>query len=467
MTPEQWLELLAARLEARRPYVKLMRDYTTGNARLPEMGPNLRRSWERFQRKSRTNWGGLAVESRAERIIHTGVTVGGSIDTPEAKAAAEIVLRNRLEVAFADAIEDCMAVGYGYLAVGSDADGRAVVTAEKPEFVIVAQDELQPWRAVAALKVWRHLVDGRDYALLWIPGLRVKYSRPSVSSLFTQETMSAAGGWAESERVAFDGPVPVFELENKTGKSVAEGVYFTGGLSIIDAHTDLVDRITLGVLWRLVTQSIQAFRQRGLFTREGSGGLPETDTGGNAIDWAAVFEPAPGALWEIPEQVAQVWESQYTDITPMLTANTADVREFAALTGATVPGSDAANQSAEGVRDGKDKAARGAEKVLARVKPVLSGAMLAALRVEGIDSPGTIEVKFENPNRVTLAEKTDAASKMIAAGVSLPIVQREILGMSPDTIAEDESNRNRAAMAPSPIASLAAAVTRQTLQPNA
>lgn len=463
MTPEQWLELLAARLEARRPYVALMRDYTTGNARLPEMGPNLRRSWERFQRKSRTNWGGLAVESRAERIIHTGVTVGGAIDTPEAKAAAAIVLRNRLEVAFADAIEDCMAVGYGYLAVGADEDGNAVVTAEKPEFVIVAQDELQPWRAVAALKVWRHPVDGHDYALLWIPGLRVKYARPSVSLLVSAPgaPVQATGGWAELERVEFDGPVPVFELENKTGKSVAEGAYFTGGLSIIDPHTDLIDRIMLGVLWRLVTQSIQAFRQRGLFSREGSGGLPPKDADGNDIDWAAVFEPAPGALWEIPEQVASVWESQYTDITPMLTANKDDIREFAALTGATVPGSDSANQSAEGVRDGKDKAARGAEKVLARVKPVLSGAMLAALRVEGIENPGTIEVKFENPNRVTLAEKTDAASKMIAAGVSLPIVQREILGMSPDTIAEDENNRNRMTAA-SDLGLLAGAITRQT-----
>ena len=87
-TPEQWLDVLAKRLDARMPYVTLMRRYRTGDAPLPEMGPRLRASWEAFQRKSRANWGGFAVESRADRIVYAGVTVGGSVETDEAKAAA-------------------------------------------------------------------------------------------------------------------------------------------------------------------------------------------------------------------------------------------------------------------------------------------------------------------------------------------------------------------------------------------
>ena len=165
MTPEQWLDLLVAKLNARRPYIDAMRGYTRRGAPLPEMSKNTRAAWLAFQRKARANWGGLAVEARADRIVLSGVTVAGAVDTPEAQAAARIIRDNRLEVAFADAIEDCLAVGYGYLVVGTGVDGRAVVTAEQPEYVIVAQDELQPWRSVAALKLWRHPFDGNDYAL--------------------------------------------------------------------------------------------------------------------------------------------------------------------------------------------------------------------------------------------------------------------------------------------------------------
>ena len=442
MTPEQWLDLLVAKLNARRPYIDAMRGYTRRGAPLPEMSKNTRAAWLAFQRKARANWGGLAVEARADRIVLSGVTVAGAVDTPEAQAAARIIRDNRLEVAFADAIEDCLAVGYGYLVVGTGVDGRAVVTAEQPEYVIVAQDELQPWRSVAALKLWRHPFDGLDYALLWIPGYRVKFSRKSPSSAFSANPVSASGGgWVEVERHEFDGPVPVYELEGKPGDTSLASVRFSGGLSIIDEHVDLIDRINLGVLQRLVTTAIQAFKQRAV-----KGDLPEVDAAGNKIDWAAVFEPSPGALWELPEGI-DIWESATTDIRPMLDAVKDDLRAFGALTGANLTGvtSDAANQSAEGVRDGRDKAASGAARTLARVTPVLNGAMLAALRIEGFEDPGTIAVKFEDPRRVTLAEKTDAASKMIAAGASLPIVQRDILGWSPDTIAEDERNRQRVA----------------------
>ena len=68
-TPEQWLETLTQRLDTRMPYVTQMRRYRNGDAPLPEMGKNLRASWLAFQRKSRANWGGYAVEARCDRIV--------------------------------------------------------------------------------------------------------------------------------------------------------------------------------------------------------------------------------------------------------------------------------------------------------------------------------------------------------------------------------------------------------------
>lgn len=441
-TPEEWLEVLTKRLDARLPYIQTMRNYTSGNAPLPEMGKNLRASWEAFQRKSRANWGGFAVEARSDRIVYSGVTVAGSVDTDEAKAAVRIVRDNRLEVAFSDAISNCLATGYGYLVVGDDA-GRAVVTSEQPEQVIVAQDTIQPWRARAALKVWRDSDEGKDFALVWADGSRQKFSRPS-ATLGTLTLRSGSGGWErDGEPETFVGSIPVFELEGEVGTSAVHHLSFTGGLSIIDSHTDLIDRINHGVLLRMVTMAMQAFRQRALRMREGSGGLPQQDESGNVIDYGEVFAPAPGAMWEFPEEVEGVWESQSTNMADLLAAVKDDLRSFGALTGAMMPGvaSDSENQSAEGARSGKEGMAAKASKFLRRARPVLNGAMVAALRVEGFAATDTVEVRFEPTDRVTLAEKMDAASKAIAAGMSLRSIQQDILGWSPDQIEADDRNR--------------------------
>jgi hypothetical protein len=448
-TPEQWLDVLAKRLDARAAYIALMRRYTDGNAPLPEMGKNLRASWEAFQRKSRANWGGFAVDARADRIVYSGVTVGGSVATAEAKAAALIVRNNRLEVAFTEAIGNCLATGYGYLVVGDD-DGNAVVTSEAPEWVIVAQDPIQSWRARAALKVWRDEDELTDYAKVWADGALHQFSRPSMVNGVTFR--ASTGGWAPDSAVPFDGAIPVFELEGERGISSAFGTYFVGGLSIIDEHTDLIDRINHGVLLRMVTMAMQAFRQRALRMREGSGGLPEKDPNGNVIDYGQVFAPAPGALWEFPEGVEGVWESQQTNIGELLLAVKDDLRSFGALTGAMMPGaaSDSENQSAEGARSGKEGLSVKASKFLRRAQPVLAGAMVAALRVEGFEASETVEVKFEPTDRVTLAEKMDAASKAIAAGMAVTTVQREILGWSEHQIAQDERAREDEKPAPAP-----------------
>lgn len=461
-SPEQWLEVLTQRLDARRPYIDLMRRYTEGNAPLPEMGKNLRASWEAFQRKSTANWGGFAVDARSDRIVYSGVTVGGAVDTDEAKAAARIVRDNRLEVAFSEAITNCLATGYGYMIVGTGDAGQAVVTSEAPEFVIVAQDPIQSWRARAGLKVWRDADDGKDHASVWVDGVKHPYSRPSMMNGITVMRASAGGWKPDGDPESFTGSIPVFELENERGRSSLESLsWYTGGLSIIDHHAYLIDRINHGVLLRMVTMAMQAFRQRALRMKSDSGGLPETDAAGNVIDYAAMFAPAPGAMWEFPEEVEGVWESQPTEITGLLAAVKDDLRSFGALTGAMMPGvaSDSENQSAEGARSGKEGMAAKASKFLRRARPVLNGAMVAALRVEGFEAADTVEVRFEPTDRVTLAEKMDAASKAKAAGMAIKTVQRDILGWSPDQIARDENDR---AAEQSDMSLLASAIGRQS-----
>jgi hypothetical protein len=444
-TPEQWLDVLAKRLDERAPYVALMRRYRNGDAPLPEMSRNLRPSWEAFQRKSRANWGGFAVDARADRIVYAGVTVGGSVSSDEALAAARIARDNRLEVAFARAVNDCLSTGYGYVIVGRDDEGRAVVTAEPPEQVIVAQDPIQSWRARVGLKGWRDADEGFDYASVWVlaDGVRYLFRRPSVQSGVVLRTWSG-GGWERVDSKPFSGVLPVFELEAETGTTSVPGVSWAGGLAMLDGHTDLIDRINHGVLFRLVTMAMQAFRQRALKMRDGMS-LPEMDEAGNVVDYTKVFEPAPGALWELPAEVEDLWESQQVSAADLLNAVKDDLRTFGTATSTPMPGvaSDGQNQSAEGARSGKEGLSAKASQFVRRVRPVLNGAIVAALRVEGWPADDTVEVKFEPTDRVTLAEKMDAASKAIAAGMSLAVVQRDILGWSPEQIEEDAKNRRR------------------------
>lgn len=428
-TPVEWLPILSSRLDIRYPRVLLLRSYTNGNAPMPEMGKNVRASWIAFQRKARTNYGGLCVASLADRLRQNGVTVGSEADSAESVAARRIWRDNRMDIRFADALDDALTTGVGYLVEGAE-NGHAVITREKPEQFYAAPDPLHPWRARAALKVWRDPDLGLDFALVWVPGARQMYSRKSFVAIADDrmtERVSAGGGWElEGEPEMYDGPVPVQILERK------------GGLGLFEPHIDTIDRINLGRLQRLVTTAMQAFRQRAI-----KGDLPQKDEDGNDIDWAKALEPAAGALWDLPEGI-DIWESQATDIRPMLEAEKADARDFAAETrtplSAFIP--DGANQSATGAANSAGEQISQARNEIARIKPALAVAMVYALHIEGIDiGDQTVDVSFENPAIVSMSEKYAAAAQAKVAGMTWDSIARTILGWSPEQIAQDSLAR--------------------------
>ena len=237
------------------------------------------------------------MSALADRLIPNGVTVGASEDSPAAQAAARIWRDNRLKVVFADAIWDAATLGRGYLLVTQDEDGRACVTYERPEHMYVEPDPVRPWRALAAMKVWRDPVAGVDHLVMWVPGLRLAYTR-STYDKSRQLISRIAGDWRLDHGGVqpFEGAPPVIILENRFGMGEFEHVL------------DLIDRINWQTLQRLVIISMQAFRQRALKSTEGSAGLPAEDESGNAIDYQAIFEPSPAALWELPPGV-EIWES--------------------------------------------------------------------------------------------------------------------------------------------------------------
>lgn len=432
-TPEEWLPVLAKRLEARRPRIKRLRDYTTGNAPLPEMGKNTRATWVAFQKKARTDFGGIAVRSHVNRIKFRGVRVGTDSKSDIALAARKIIRNNRLKEQIRNAVRDMEAVSVGYLVGYVDGDGSPLIQAEKPESFYAEPDPVRPWRARAGIKTWRDDVEMVDHAMVWAGPLWQEFVRQGTAF---PDLVSASGPWwpvgSPQQTAGWDYP-PISILDRDDG------------LALIEAHTDVIDRINLGKLQRLCIVALQVFRQRALKKSADAPPMATEDPKtGEPIDWEAVFEPAPGALWDLPEGV-EIWESQTTEIEGLLQGEKADARDFGATVGTPMAmlQPDNANQSAAGAAATTAQQADACDADIDRIKIGIEARMLDALRLLGFAVEDTIEADFENPRWVTLAEKMDAYQKAIASGMSIETAQREILGWSQEQIDEDAANRTR------------------------
>jgi len=428
VAPEEWLPILAKRLDARRPRIDLLRSYVNGDAPLPEAGPNIRASWSAFQKKARTNFADLAVSALAERMIPNGITVGTAPGDDD--RAREVWRENRMDVAFADTLRDMLTVSIGYMVVGRDSFGRPVVTSEKPEYMYAATDPLRPWVARAGIKVWRDEDLETDYAYVWAvePGLRQKFERPMWSGRPKKLVAKASGNWVPvGDAEPFTGePITVFENYDSAGE--------------FEYHTDILDRINKGMLDRLVTSAYQAFRQRAI-----EGGLPKVDPETQEpIDYAAIFAPAPGALWDLPADT-KIWESQESaqSIMAMLQAEKDDIRDFSAVTrtpmSMLVP--DGQNQSAEGSEFAKEGLVMKARDRIGRVKPPLASVLTNALRVVEPDFSDTVDVSFADPTHASTAERYDAAVKAQTAGVPWRTIMIDILGFSSEKVDAMQTER--------------------------
>lgn len=428
-SPSDWLPILTKRLDLQRPRVELLRSYTNGKPPMPEMGANTRAAWLQFQRKACTNYGGLAVEALANRIVPNGITVGSDPESPAVIAARQIWRDNYMDIAVAEFVRDYLTCSTGYLAIGAD-DSGPVITREMPEQFYAAADPLHAWKARAAVKVWRDLDLGQDFAYVWVHGQGQSFARPSRYETGALITTSVGDWMPLGEPNEYDGAPPIIIAQR------------LGGVGFFEAHTDVIDRINMGKLNRLVITAMQAFRQRGLKSADGKP-LPDKDEDDNAIDYGKVFEPAPGALWELPEGI-EVWESEAVDIRPLLEGEKTDLRDFAAalqLPIATlIPSGE--NQSAEGAANAKEGLYFQAKNEITRIKIGLEVALVHALEVAGIELDGqTIDVGFSPPDRTSMSERYAAAAAAKAAGQSQKSILRDILGMSPDQIKQEESDR--------------------------
>lgn len=429
-TPAEWLPILAKRMDDDMSRVKMLGQYSNGNAPLPEGGKNVRASWERFQKQARTNWGGLISEAVADRIVPNGITVGGASDSEEAAAAQLVWRNNQMDSVFKQWLRYGLDFGTSFFTLW--AGDVPVITADSPETMVVAADPLQPWRVRAALRVWRDLDVEKDFAMVWCEGSRQKFSRDCYTQNSRRRLVLRIGGdWTpEAAPVDTAGPPPVVVYNNP------------GGQGEFEPHIDIINRINKGMLDRLTIAAMQAYRNRALKAAAGEKGLPRVDEDGNQIDWAKVFEPAPGALWELPPGI-DIWESQATDIRPLLDASRDDIRQLASASRTPLPMlmPDTANQSAAGaIATESGYLAKCADRCAA-AKIGGTAVLVAALKLMGFEASETVELTFEPVERVSLAEKMAAAAQAKTAGLPLKTIMRKYLAFSPEELAQADLDR--------------------------
>jgi hypothetical protein len=431
-------------MDLRRLTVLMLKSYVDGNSPLPEMTADTRESWAAFQRRARTNWGELICDSVVDRCVPNGISIGGDIKSPKAKVAQKIWRDNRMKSVFNSWLRFGLIYGQSYLTVwkpGNAATGETpVITADSPETMCVITDPLQHWKPTAALKVWRDIQNGHDYAMVWSQGntptlfRRASYVRVETKVIESKWLVNLAeGAWVAMTVNNFtsettSAPIPVVVYNNP------------GGHGDFETHLDLINRINLETLERLVITAMQAFRQRII---EG-GMLPERDEHGQAVDYTKVFAPAPGALWNLPKDLT-LKETQPADITGLLLGSKESIRQLSAVTRTPLPMlmPDNANISAEGAQATEAGHIFRCADRLSEAKFGIEAGMTMACQVAGevFDDDEFVEVNFEEVDRVTFAEKYTAALAAHNAGESWSSICRNVLGYSPEQIEQDKLDR--------------------------
>ncbi|PKQ59730.1 hypothetical protein B5566_02490 [Mycobacterium sp. MHSD3] len=447
-------------MDADMPRIRLLKRYVDGDAPLPLGGANTRASWQRFQKESRTNWGLLIIEASADRLVPNGITVGGSPDSKEAVVAQRIWRTNRMDSVFKEWVRYGLTFRRGFMTVWKDEKTeRAVIAADSPETMYVATDPLQPWRVRAALRVWRDEDAEKDYALVWTNGRRQKFSR---SIYVTPESKRLvrriSGDWKPEQDAVETGQAPPVVVYNNPG-----------GVGEFETHLDVINRINRGVLHRLVIEAMQSYRQRALRAKDGDTRLPDKDPEGKDIDWGKIFEPAPGAMWELPPGI-DIWEAQPTDTRPLLDGSTSDIRHLASSTRTPLPMlmPDNANQSAKGATSADAGHLSKCGDRLAEARVGAAAVLVEALKIEDVELEATnaLEVTFEPVEMVSVPEKFAAAAQAKAAGLPTKTIARKILGWSPAELAQLDVDRSDEMLFAATIAAVSSPAQTSPQQPQ-
>ena len=468
-TPGWWMKRLLTRLDARRPYYEgLWRYYDGSHSLAAPTTKEVAAAYRRLMRMAHTNYGELVVEAVRERLMPAGFRTGAVSDPMGDAEAWRVWQGNGLDADCDLVHRPFLVMGAAYAIVGPrDPDtGVPVITPEDPRQVIAEVDPVRRRKVRAGLKVFRDDVAGVDRCYLFLPGEVHRAVRPATASdlagrYANELPRSVLSGWEQDgapQRLPanLSGRVPVVPFFNRpdaTGDTTSE----------LGGHTGLLDRITYTMLNRLEIATLQAFRQRAVK------GVPLHDETGGEINYDDVFSMDPAALWVLPE-TAEIWESGQVDLTGLRQSIRDDVQDLAAVTRTPLfyltP--EATNGSAEGAALSREGLIFKAQDRIRALSDPWEDVMSLAFAWAGDDARAArsdMEVLWEPPERYSLSERADAASKASVGGLTWEQIMAMVWQLSPQEIARAKVDRAQAAflasalMPPAPGSAAPAAVS--------
>lgn len=317
-TPGALFIQLVNQLQGNRNRYDLLWNYYLGKHPLPEGDARATETYRRFQKKARSNFTGLVVESVRERLQVTGFRASESDSSEVDKESWRIWQANSLD-ADSDLVHlAALVCSEAYVIVGPNPDDKLtpIITPESATEVTAMFDPILRRKPMAAVKVWCDMMDGLHHARLLLPDGFVSLVGPPMSCN-SQQLADPAGWTVEDEAPNEFGVVPVVRFVNRPILPNGQG------LGEFEDVTDIQDRMNNTILDRLVISKMQAYRQRW------AKGVSLSDQDGNPVE---AFIPGVDMLWAVEDENAQFGDFQVTDIGTILSAIGDDIKDLAAIT---------------------------------------------------------------------------------------------------------------------------------------
>jgi hypothetical protein len=267
----------------------------------------------------------LIVSARVNRMKPLGFRTAAPDDDFGDKQAWNTWKRSHMRVGFRDLIRTLGNYGRAYVTtVGESAPGAddPLLLPSDGWTTTTEQDSLRPWETDYALIAgYDPHRAGRDAHALRVPGwVRVASVIPKLSSI-----PNNGGVWAMGRNWNWDVRPGTARMDHRNPVVKYEA---PDGMGLFEKHLDVLDRINGEILEPPDNHrdaGVPAARHRGKPARVLPGRPPHL--AGQRINYDEIYQAGPAALWLLPTG-AKVWESQTTDITPILTAVKDDIKQL-------------------------------------------------------------------------------------------------------------------------------------------
>jgi hypothetical protein len=437
LTPASWLERLEKRLDDRWFRVMGRCDaYFEGDHNIAFATAQWREAFGSLLGPAVDNWCPLIVESSTERMEVQGFRFGKTSSADD--AAWELWQANNLDSWSDVAHTEAVKLGEAYWLIEPPARGSSDpprITFETPMQMIVATAAGDPRRRLAALKKWVD-DDGYVYATLYFPDAVVKYRSQE------KARNGRRGQWIRRpDDPGGDNPlgeVPVVPLLNSPDR-------FACGSSDLKVAFPIQDALNKLLCDMLITSEYMAFPQRVLLGIE----VPKDPVTGQPIS-AAQLQAARSRLWAfepardssgnpLPGIQPKVDQFSPADLANYVNARQHLVRALTAKT-RTPPHyilGEIVNASGDALTAAEAGLTSKVRKKLRFIGEGHEDAMRLAFLAMGDKqkaSETSAETIWRDPERVTLAQLADAASKKKDIGVPWEVLMED-LGYGPTEIA--------------------------------